>query len=97
MILEMDDKKVDLTGAFPLILGDIMALEQLGVMDEKGQMDTSSPTKMAKLLLHLAQKVDKTTTLDDIKKIGLDEFDALGDFFEKKLGETGVKRPTSKP
>ena len=94
MIVEMGDKKVDLTGAFPLVLGDLMALEQLGVMDEKGGMDTSSPTKMGKLLLHLAQKVDETTTLDDIKKIGLDEFDALGDFFEKKLGETKVNRPT---
>ena len=93
MIVEMGDKKVDLTGAFPLTLGDLMSLEQLGVMDEKGDMDTSSPMKMGKLLLHLAQKVDETTTLDNIKKIGLDEFDALGDFFEKKLGETKVSRP----
>ena len=94
MILEMGDKKVDLTGAFPLVLGDIMALEELGVMNEKGNMDTSSPMKMGKLLLHLAQKVDKTTIMDDIKKIDLDKFDALGDFFEKKLGETKVDRPT---
>ncbi len=94
MIVEMGDKKVDLSGAFPLVLGDLMSLEQLGVMDEKGDMDTSSPTKMGKLLLHLAQKVDETTTLDDIKKIDLDKFDAIGDFFERKLGEAKVNRPT---
>ena len=57
-------------------------------------MDTSSPTKMGKLLLHLAQKVDETTTLNDIKKIGLDEFDEIGDFFQKKMGESKVNRPT---
>ena len=94
MILEMGEKKVDITGAFPLVLGDIMALEQLGVMDEKGRMDTRSPIKMGKLLLHLAQKVDETTTLNDIKKIGLDEFDEIGDFFQKKMGESKVNRPT---
>ena len=94
MILEMGEKKVDLTGAFPLVLGDIMSLEQLGVMDEKGQMNASSPTKMGKLLLHLAQKVDSTITLDDIKKIGLDEFDKIGDFFHKKMGESKISRPT---
>ena len=94
MILKMGDKEVDLTRAFPLILGDIMALEELGVMDEKGRMDTASPTKMGKLLLHLAQKVDETTTLNDIKKIGLDEFDEIGDFFQKKMGESKVNRPT---
>lgn len=90
----MGDKEVDLDRAFPMVLGDIMALEELGVMDQKGQMDTSSPTKMGKLLLHLAQKVDETTTLNDIKKIGLDEFDKIGDFFEKKMGESKVNRPT---
>lgn len=94
MILKMGDKEVDLDRAFPMVLGDIMALEELGVMDSKGQMDTSSPTKMGKLLLHLAQKVDETTTLNDIKKIGLDEFDKIGDFFEKKMGESKVNRPT---
>ena len=94
MIVEMGDKKVDLTGAFPLVLGDLMSLEELGVMDEKGNMDTSSPTKMGKLLLHLAQKVELTTTLDDIKKIDLDKFDEIGSFFEKKLGETKASRPT---
>ena len=96
MILRMGDKEVDLTRAFPLNLGDIMSLEELGVMDEKGEMNASSPVKMGKLLLHLAQKVDTTITLDDIKKIDLDKFDEIGSFFEKKLGETGVKRPTSK-
>ena len=94
MILKMGDKEVDLDRAFPMVLGDIMSLEELGVMDEKGQMDTSSPTKMGKLLLHLAQKVDETTTLNDIKKIGLDEFDEIGDFFQKKMGESKVNRPT---
>ena len=94
MILKMGDKEVDLDRAFPMVLGDIMSLEELGVMDEKGQMDTGSPTKMGKLLLHLAQKVDETTTLNDIKKIGLDEFDEIGDFFEKKMGESKVNRPT---
>ena len=94
MILKMGDKEVDLDRAFPMVLGDIMSLEELGVMDEKGQMDTSSPTKMGKLLLHLAQKVDETTTLNDIKKIGLAEFDEIGDFFEKKMGESKVNRPT---
>ena len=94
MILKMGDKEVNLDRAFPMVLGDIMALEELGVMDQKGQMDTSSPTKMGKLLLHLAQKVDETTTLNDIKKIGLDEFDKIGDFFEKKMGESKVNRPT---
>ena len=93
MILKMGDKEVDLTRAFPLILGDIMSLEQLGVMDEKGQMNASSPTMMGKLLLHLAQKVDSAITLDDIKKIGLDEFDEIGDFFQKKMGESKVNRP----
>ena len=94
MILRMGDKEVDLARAFPLILGDIMSLEELGVMDEKGNMDTSSPTKFGKLLLHLAQKVDETTTLDDIKKIDLDKFDAIGKLFVKKLKETKVNPPT---
>ncbi len=94
MIVEMGDKKIDMSAAFPLVLGDLMSLEELGVMDEKGNMDTSSPTKMGKLLLHLAQKVEPTTTLDDIKKIDLDKFDEIGSFFEKKLGETKASRPT---
>ena len=94
MILKMGDKEVDLTRAFPLILGDIMSLEELGVMDEKGQMNATSPVKMGKLLLHLAQKVDTSTTMDDIKKIDLDEFDAIGDFFHKKMGESKISRPT---
>ena len=93
MILEMGDKKVDLTGAFPLVLGDLMALEELGVMDEKGDMDTTKPVKMGKLLLHLAQKVDTSTTMNDIKKIDIDEFDAISDFFHKKMGESKVNRP----
>ena len=94
MIVKMGEKEVDFAKAFPLVLGDMMSLEELGIIDEKFQMDAASPVKIGKLLLHLSQKVDETTTIDDIKKIALDKFDAIGKFVAKKMAETEARRPT---
>lgn len=94
MILKLGDKEVDLAKAFPMTIGDFKALEGLGVLNEKGDMDTASPTKMVSFLFHLLHKADESVTEAEVENISLDDLDGIGDFFDLKMKETKVDRPT---
>ena len=99
MILKAGEKRIDLDKAFPMTIGDMRALKKLGVIDPKGDMDTGDPDKLAAMILHLARKVDKEVTEDDIDRISVGDVKKMGDFMALKMEESGleVDRPTSAP
>ena len=94
MILDLGNKKIDLDQAFPLTIGDLKALEALGMVNQKGEVNAGSPVLLSGLLLHLARKIDREVTEAEIDEIPVHKLEKLGDFFEAKMKEVGIDRPT---
>ena len=94
MKLQLGEKQVDLNDAFPLTIGDIKALETIGVIDNKEEMNAGSVTMISKLVFHLARKVDSEVTEAEIDAIPVHKLKDLGPFLDSKMKEVGIDRPT---
>jgi len=85
--IEVDDRTVSLNDAFPLTLGDWRNLEKKKLLDAKANVASLGADGIAKLLLHLIQKVDAKVTETDLDKISLQKINRLFLFIRKKMEE----------
>lgn len=85
--IEIGDRVVSLNDAFPLTLGDWRNLEKKKLLDAKANVAALGADGIAKLLLHLVQKVDDKVTSNDLDKISLRKVNQLFLFIRKKMEE----------
>ncbi len=85
--VEVGDRTVSLSEAFPLTLGDWKKLEKKKLLDSKANVASLGADGIAKLLLHLVQKVDDKVTEADLDKLSLKKVNRLFLFIRKKMEE----------
>ena len=85
--IKIGDKTVSLNDAFPLTLGDWRKLEKKKLLDTQANVALLGADGIAKLLLHLFQKVDDTVTETDLDGVSLQKVNHLFLFVRKKMQE----------
>ena len=84
-ILQIGGKNVDLKDAFPLVFGDFRKLGKLGLIDKDSNVKAADPDAIAKLLLHLVNKVDPQISEDQLDSVPLTKISRLFLFVRKTL------------
>ena len=85
--IKIGDRTVSLNDAFPLTLGDWRKLEKKKLLDTKANVASLGADGIAKLLLHLFQKVDDKVTEADLDKVSLQKVNRLFLFVRTKMEE----------
>lgn len=98
MKLTLGEREVDLSGAFPLTLGDLRQLGKTGLLTDKGDLNLAGAEGIIGLLLHVANKSLKEgedPIVDEhVEALPLNELPALTKFFTEAMGGEEVDRPT---
>lgn len=85
--IQVDGRIISLDQAFPLTLGDWRALEKKKLLDSKANVADLGADGIAKLLLHLFEKVDDKVVSDDLDKLSLKKVTRLFLFVRQKMEE----------
>lgn len=83
--IKIGNKTIDLSGALPLTLGDWKAFEKKKLITKDGEVEIKGASQVCILLLHLAQKVDRTVTEKDIETLPLDDLPKITKWIEKAM------------
>ena len=90
MEFRIGNKMVDLGKAFPITLGDTIAMDDLGF--KNGAVTT--PKMTAGMILHFARKVDPGIVEIDVYGIELSALEKIGKFIGDQLPKAGDVNPT---
>lgn len=89
----INGKKVDLSQAAPITLGDMKALKKKGINVNGEDFQEGDPEQIGGFVLHMAQKVNAEITEEDVDQVEFME--ELGQMAQAIFGETeNVDRPT---
>jgi hypothetical protein len=100
MILNLDNRDIDLSKAFPLTLGDLRKLGKAGLIGKSGEIDTNGPDAIVLLLFHIANKAlpkdSEPITEEHIEEIELSALAEITEYFTHMASgkEEEVDRPT---
>ena len=94
MKLTIAGKDVDLSGAFPVTLGDLRALTREGVLNKKGDLD-AGPDEVAKMILYFARKVNDAITEEDINGLDMKSLTAVAEAIKDELSTEDQPNPSS--
>ena len=101
MKLKVNGKRVDLSKALPLTLGDLLELEkeQGGFVDGEGNLRMATLSDTAKMLGFVLRKADDQITEEDVRSITLPDIARFNDYFAKAnaIEVPEAERPTSPP
>lgn len=100
MKIEINGKEVDL-GAYPVVWRDIVALEALGLFDERGELNVSRPTELSKVVSCFAvrstagpfqtgeaQAVAAVERIGDVEALDPKVIGKAAEFCSKQLAES---------
>lgn len=93
MKVVMGEKSVDIAGAFPATLGDMIDLEDKGLVNNDGKPFTMK--QAAQLTLFFVQKVDPTITDADVRSLHLNAVTPIAEYIKSRMEEEDKPNPTS--
>lgn len=88
--------EIDLDSVFPLVLDDLIFLEEQEIITPGATVDTTSLKKIKVLLLFVARKARPETTDDEVGKLSVKEMREFAENVGKMMAseETRLSRPT---
>lgn len=94
--LTVNGKVADLSKALPLTLRDWRTLEDLGVTDERGELNAVGPRKMVALMTHVLGKANPDITEADVLEYPMTGLSAFAEVVQRHMGD-GKERAETRP